>query len=470
MMEPRLSPTVVRGLLLILAGAILAGLSPNPAPLQLSEQLSQARTSLAQGDAPGALSALDSALRLEPSLTMLHRPAAHAALGAHQPAAAVSHIEQALAADPGAGDLECLRLEALAEAGGLAAVKPVPATCQDSSRLHLLRAQALIAEGEHVQALAELEASASLATADVEGLQLRAVLSAALQPGTALAAVLEARAAGADDPLLTDLESILRTSSGASSFELAMRSGQVFLKHGRFQLAALAFQRAAELQPSDLGAQAYLAFSLSPVDPQAVDRLRTLRLQSPEVALAYLLEAMALRQGGAPFSAIPVLEAALELEPGSPALLAEIGATQLSAGDLPQAARGYRRAAEAARTDPAYWRLLAQFSLDHGVDPAGLALPAARNALVLDPASAEGWALLGQAHLLAGEVLLADRLLRTSIRLDPASPASHYHLGLARVSLEDPTGARAAFESVLRIDPEGPYAELARRSLETLAG
>ena len=469
-MEPRLSPAVLRGLLLLLAAALLAGLSPTAAPLQLSEQLSQAHTSLAQGDAPGALSALDSVLRLEPSLTMLHRPAANAALGAHQPAAAVFHIEQALTSDPGAWDLECLRLEALAGAGGLAALRPIPATCQDSSRLHLLRAQALIADGDNAQALVELQASASLAPADAEGLQLRAVLSAALQPGSALAAVLEARAAGADDPVLTDLESMLRTSSGASSFELAMRSGQVFLQHGRFEQAALAFQRAAELQPTDIGAQAYLAFALSPVDPQAMDRLRTIRLKSPAVVLPYLLEAMALRQGGSPFSAIPILEAALGLDPGSPALLAEMGAAQLSAGDLPQAARWYRLAAEAARTDPAYWRLLAQFSLDHGVDPAGLALPAARNALALDQASAEGWALLGQAHLVEGEMLLADRLLRTSIQLDPGSPASHYHLGLARLSLQDPTGARAAFESVLRIDPEGAYAELARRSLETLAG
>jgi len=465
-----LSPAVLRGLLLLLAAAILAGLSPTAAPLQLSEQLSRARTALAQGDAPGALSALDSVLRLEPTLTMLHRPAASAALDAHSPAAALSHIGQALATDPAAHDLECLRLEAVAEAGGLAALKPIPAACQDSGRLRLLRAQALIADGEHAQAMAELDTSASLAPADAEVLYLRAVLSAALRPETALVAVLDARATEADDPLLADLESLLRTSSGANAFESSMRSGQVFLKHGRYREASLAFQRAAGLQPTDIGAQAYLAFALSPVDPQALDRLRTIRLKSPAVALPYLLEAMALRQGGTPSSAIPVLEAALEREPGSPALLAEMGATQLSAGNLPQAARWYRLAAEAARTDPAYWRLLAQFSLDHGVDPAGLALPAARNAVALDPASAEGWDLLGYAHLLEGDVLLADRVLRTSIRLDPGLPASHYHLGQARLSLKDPTGARAAFESVLRIDPEGAYAELARRSLETLAG
>ncbi len=460
----------MRGLLLLLAAAILAGLAPAAAPLQLDEQLSRARTALVQGDAPGALRALDTVLRLEPSLTMLHRPAAYAALDANDPAGALSHMEQSLISHPGAPDMECLRLEARVRAGELAALEPLPAACQDSTRLRRLRAQTLIASGEVERALEELETSLSLAPADAEMLHLRSIFSAALRPETALSAILAARAAGADDPLLADLEALLRASAGASAFESSMRSGQVLLKYGRFEEAALAFERAAGLQPSDTSAQAYLAFAQSPADPQAMVRLRALRLQSPEVVLPYLLEGMALRRGGAPSSAIPVLEAALELDPESPALLAELAAAQLSAGDFPQAARNYRFAAEAAGTDPAYWRLLAQFSLHHGVDPAGLALPAARNAVALDPASAEGWDLLGHAHLLEGNVLLADRLLRTSIRLDPGSPASHYHLGLARLSLADPAGARAAFESVLRIDPEGAYAELARRSLEAPTG
>jgi len=303
----------MRGLLLLLAAAILAGLAPAAAPLQLDEQLSRARTALVQGDAPGALRALDTVLRLEPSLTMLHRPAAYAALDANDPAGALSHMEQSLISHPGAPDMECLRLEARVRAGELAALEPLPAACQDSTRLRRLRAQALIASGEVERALEELETSLSLAPADAEMLHLRSIFSAALRPETALPAILAARAAGADDPLLADLEALLRASAGASAFESSMRSGQVLLKYGRFEEAALAFERAAGLQPSDTSAQAYLAFAQAPADPQAMVRLRALRLQSPEVVLPYLLEGMALRQGGAPSSAIPVLEAASSL-------------------------------------------------------------------------------------------------------------------------------------------------------------
>lgn len=461
---------MVRGLLLLLAGTILAGLAPSAVPHRLAEELSNARVALTQGDAPRALVALESALRLEPSLTQLHRPAAQAALVSLNPGDALTHIDLALAADPDDQDLACLRLEAMTERGDSVGWDSIPPACQGSARLPWLRAQALLADGEFERALGELEQAANRPSPDPEALHLRALLSAALRPQVALAAVLDARRAGVDGPLLADLESVLRSLAGASEFEAAMRTGQALLNHGRSQEASLAFERAAALRPTDVGALAYLAFAATSLDPQNFDRLRAIRLESPGVTLPYLLEAVALRQAGNPSSAIPVLAAALDLDPANPALLAEMAAAQLSAGDLPEAGRGYRRAAEAASTDAAYWRLLAQFSLDHGVDPAGLAFPAARNAVALDPASAEAWDLLGQAHLLEGDALLADRLLRISIRLDPGLPAAHYHLGQARLALADPAGARSAFEAVLRIDAEGEYADLARRSLETLAG
>ena len=470
-MATRLSPSVVRGLILLLAAAILVALSPAARPTRLSEQLAQARTSLQRGDASAALLALETALRLEPSLRPLHRPAAYAALEARDPAAAVPHIEQAMGAEPHATDLECLRLQALTEAGVLDASDILPGVCLRFAGLRESRARALFAEGEYALALAELESGASTPRDDPEAPRLRAILLAALRPESALQAVIDARQAGGrEDPLLADLEAAFRTSIGSSAFDSAMLAGQVFLAHGDVRAAGLCFQRATDLDPADIAARAYHVYASSPTDPQAASRLRTLRAEAPDLPLLYLLEAIVLREGGFPSSALPVLEAALDVDPENPAAWAELGATHLALGEIAQAAQDYRLAAETAISDPAYWRLLARFSLDHGVDPAGLALPAARNAVALDPLDAEAWDLLGEAHLRQGDVWLADRVLRTAIRMDPGSPASHYHFGLVRLALSDPLGARTAFETVLRIDPEGGYADLARRSLETLDG
>lgn len=469
MEPPRISPTALRGLLLLLALAMLAVLAPTPAPQRLSEVLVQARVALRQGDAPAALDALETALRLETTLVALHRPAAEAALVAGNPPAALRHIDQMQANGPTDAQLECLRLEALAASEPLTPVGALAPGCAGSPHLALLRAKALISAGEHQPALALLEALPADLPDPQEIVQLRAILSAALRPEAAYPAVVEARRRSqAPDPMLTDLEVALRPSPGSSAFGTAVRSGQVFLQHGRPQEAALAFQRAVTLQPGDIEAEAYLAYAQAQEDPQAIPRLRAIEAAAPDALLPHLLEAMALRETGSPSQAIAALEAGLALEPGNPALLAEMGAAHLAAGDLPQAGRWYRLAAESARTEPAYWRLLARFSLDHSVDTAGLAFPAARNAIALDPKNGEGWDLLGQAHLVGGDLRLADRLLRNAIRLDPGLAAAHYHLGLASLAMGDPATARAAFGSVLGIDPEGEFAVLAERTLTGL--
>jgi tetratricopeptide (TPR) repeat protein len=333
------------------------------------------------------------------------------------------------------------------------------------------RARALFAEGEFALALAELESVESVLQRNPEGLRLRAILLATLRPESALPAVIDARTGGArEDTLLADLEAAFRAATGSGAFDYAMRAGQVFLAHGNAPEAARAFQRATELDPSDITARAYLAYAAASTDPQAAARLRALRAEAPDLPLLYLFEAIVLRQSGFPSSALPVLEAAIELDPENPSAWAELGATHIALGEIAQATHDYRVAAQTARSDPAYWRLLSRFSLDHGVDPAGLALPAGRNAVALDPVDAEAWDLLGEAHLRQGDLWLADRVLRTAIQIDPGLPAAHYHFGQVRLALSDPPGARAAFEAVLRIDPEGGYADLARRSLESLAG
>ncbi len=90
------------------------------------------------------------------------------------------------------------------------------------------------------------------------------------------------------------------------------------------------------------------------------------------------------QQAGQPQQAIPYLERAVALDPGSSALLAELASAQAASGDLQLALEGYRMAAELEPADPVFWRLLASFSIAREIEMAETGLPAARNAAVLD--------------------------------------------------------------------------------------
>jgi tetratricopeptide (TPR) repeat protein len=108
---------------------------------------------------------------------------------------------------------------------------------------------------------------------------------------------------------------------------------------------------------------------------------------------------------------------------------------------------------------------LAQFSLNFEVEIADLGLPAARNLLTLDPADPRSYDLLGYAHFLNGNMLLAERLLLKSIALQPSLASAHYHLGQLRRWQGHFEQSQAAFELALQLDPDGAVGELARRAL-----
>ncbi len=470
-MISRLGPRRTRWIVLLLVGAILAGLSPTAAPRALGEHLTAAQQSLQEGDPQVAVEHLEAVLRLEPSLAILHRSAAMAAVAAGQLGQALTHLEEIELEDQRSTEAICLRLEAEALRQGPSWEAQIPDSCPQAARLHRLRAQAFYSAGQPQPALAEILESVRLAPDDPASQRLLAMWVAASNPSAAGESLEAARRlSGPGDVLLQDLTAALQADAGLRPSDVALRVGQTFLKHDRPVEAVEAFEHAVDLSPMDPAPQAYLAFARSRKDPQAITALQQLREEAPDVILPYLLEAIVLREAGTPSRAIPLLQAALARAPESPALLAELGAAYLGSGDLPRAAQWYRRAAEAAGVDPSFWLLLSRFSLEQAYDIAGIALPAARNAVGLNPGNEEGWDLLGHAQLLAGDGLLAERALLTSLALDPQNVSAYYHLGLLRLQLGDPIGAAAALQAAIQLDPASADAELARRSLESIEG
>ena len=149
-------------------------------------------------------------------------------------------------------------------------------------------------------------------------------------------------------------------------------------------------------------------------------------------------------------------------------LAIDLGAAYAAAGDLPSAKSAFQYATNLNPEDPTLWSLFAQFSLDYEIELNEIGLPAARQAVVLQPRNAAALDRLGYTHLLLGNWTLAERFLVEAIQTDRNLASAHYHLGLLRLTDGDLVGGRASLFLAVALDPDGRFGSLAQRSLENL--
>ena len=116
-----------------------------------------------------------------------------------------------------------------------------------------------------------------------------------------------------------------------------------------------------------------------------------------------------------------------------------------------------------APTEPLFWRLLAQFSLDRQIQVRQLALPAARTALLLAPQDATSLDLLGKTLLALGDLFNAERFLRRAIAADAAYAPAHLHLGMLYLNRGEQALAQAEFQTAELLDPGAQMADQIER-------
>lgn len=247
-----------------------------------------------------------------------------------------------------------------------------------------------------------------------------------------------------------------------------MAAGRKLASLGHWELAAYAFQAVTAAQPSYAEGWAYLGEALQHLETpreQALEALEQARALDPASLPANALLAVYWRRQGQPERAYPYLLAAERLDPGNPDLLVDLGAAAAALGNLEEALAYLQSAIQASHNDPHYLRTLVAFCIDYNYDLRGLALPAARQALLDDPYQPASLDTMAQVLLRLGDVLNAQRFLLRALDLDPEYAPAHLHLGLVHRLQGQETQARAAFQQAIVLSPDSPTADQANRFL-----
>jgi tetratricopeptide (TPR) repeat protein len=457
--------------LLVAAGVLIIILRPSPVRHVIRQQVQTGYQALETGQTDLAFQSLRSAVMFEPGLGSLHPVIARLALLSGDPASARYHLEQARAWGRLPSELYCLEMAVDFWDSGLENQAP-PALpedddCDSISPILDARIRNLMEEHRWQLAGELIQIALAWGQDDPDQLAELGLLQAITHPDQAVSSLTQInQQTRQNDPLTLGLIRAIEDSRPEANpaYTLA-QVGQTLARFGRWHEAVWAFQHALELDSDYVEARAYLGLALDQIGEDGYPHLIAAERAYPNAALPHLFLGMHWSSGGDLDRAQLELEIAVRLDRTNPSIWAELGSAYAQQGLVAEARSAFIQAATLAPSEWKFWFLLAQFSLNFEVEIADLGLPAARNLLTLDPADPRSYDLLGYAHFLNGNMLLAERLLLKSIALQPSLASAHYHLGQLRRWQGHFEQSQAAFELALQLDPDGAVGELARRAL-----
>jgi len=252
-------------------------------------------------------------------------------------------------------------------------------------------------------------------------------------------------------PAALELQRKIRTATlfeePAYTFTAA---GRVLATLNEWPLAEAAFLRATELRPDYAEAWAFLGearqHSTSTSVHAGLFELNQALSLDPSSVTANLLMGIYHQRLGNHLQAINYIQVTIAVEPTNPLLHAELANALAQQGDLPAAQASFEDAILMAPDDPLFYRLLAEYALDHQIQIREVALPAARSAVILAPADPSSLDLLGRTLLTLGDLLTAERLLLEALTVDSQFASAHLHLGMVFVQRGEMELGRQEFD------------------------
>lgn len=294
-----------------------------------------------------------------------------------------------------------------------------------------------------------------------------ALLSSVDEPDRALGQFL--LAASLDEQFDPVVET-MRTALNLAALETDESARLVVIGRGlglvnEWALAEQAFRQAAAADGDNAEAWAWLGEAgqqLGRDGSAELDKALSLGSANP---IVHSLRGLYWTRQGQPEQALAEYRGAAELDPENPLWQVSMAEAYAGLGDLPPALEAYLRAVELAPGDAAYWRLLAVFCVQYGVQVEETGLPAARQAATLASDDPQALDALGWTLLSLGRVDEARYHLARALELAPDFALAHLHFGMAALQANDRT---AAYQHLLRardLDAGGPVGKQAQTLL-----
>jgi tetratricopeptide (TPR) repeat protein len=313
-----------------------------------------------------------------------------------------------------------------------------------------------------------LEKQSALDMGDAYAHYRLGVLLTVLDPEIALSELMLAASLDPEfDPAVQTLraaENLSATQPDASA-QMVTVGRALGLVH-EWELAAVAFEKAVELDSRNAEAWAWLGEAQQQAgDDGRAELDRALALDNTAPVVRALRGLYWERQKKYPQALSEYLLAA-EYEPQNPAWQASIGAAYFKSGDLFSALAAYQRATELAPDEAEYWRLLAVFCADNGVQVEDIGLPAAKKAAQLAPDDPLALDALGWSYLSSNRYANAEQTLLNVVARFPEHYPAHIHLALTYLAQGNYPAASAELIYVRDADAGGEAGIFAGRLLE----
>jgi tetratricopeptide (TPR) repeat protein len=467
----RLRRRLISVILIILLGVVL-GFSARP--LLVEYHLWQARLDIQNGAHLQASLHLAQAAGLNLGQAGLWEQAGDEALLGSSSAQAIQYLEHAAAQGALSPAGQVKLGDALQAAGDLQAAIHAWQSAPASAEAWLRLAKAHETQKDYPAEIIDLKALLALQPGQAQTAYRLGLLEAAFDPASAPAYLSQAASL---DPSLTAASRAIQVSLDTASLQSEpaythLLVGRALASLGEWDLAAESFYLATQMRTDYAEAWAYLGEARQHAAPvQSDDQTGLAELQKawdldPSSISANTFLGFYWQRHAKPDLALVYLKKAASLDPQNPVLQTELGNAVSTLGDLPTAQEYYQHAIDLDPQNPVYWRIMAEFSLMHQIQVRQIALPAARQAVLLDPQDSIGLDLLGQAFFMLEDYDNAARTLQRALQANPAYPPAHLHMGQTLLMQGDLDNGRQELNQTISLSPDSAYADQARRLLQ----
>ncbi|OGO70532.1 MAG: hypothetical protein A2Z49_00840 [Chloroflexi bacterium RBG_19FT_COMBO_56_12] len=458
---------------ILLIGFISAFLASSPIQIDAGRAMVEAHLALEIAAYAPAASSLGRVVEFYPWRSDLLLMAGKLSLEAGNPKSAIRYLNQAAQSTPLSPDSLLALGDAYLASGNtqqaLRTWQQIPDTSGYSDAILQRLLELHRTEGSYTQVAEDLKSLLRLHPNEVGYYYQLGLLLAVLEPDASLAYL--SQVAQYDSELAVKANDLMKRINTARLYEepayTSVSTGRWMGSADEWQLALLAFRQAVEQRPDYAEAWAYLGEALQQTDTSkgksdsqtGLKELKAALEIDPGSITGLVLMSIYWQRQGEDKAALEYLNRAASLEPDIPILQAELGHVTAKLGDLPAAQAYYQNAVALASTEPVYWSLLAEFSLDKQIQVHQVALPAARAAVLLAPQNPQYLDLLGKTLLALGDLLNAERFLRRAISLDGSYAPSHLHLGIVYINQGNNNLAQAEFEIAQQLAPDSQIAD-----------